>query len=89
MASCLGSAPSTESVITKYYRDHEPPHFHAVYGEHQAQIVIATLAPLFGEFPLRALRLVQEWAEIHRAELEANWEKARARVPLDTITPLP
>lgn len=31
-------------VIAMYYRDHEPPHFHAVYGEHQAQIVIATKA---------------------------------------------
>jgi hypothetical protein len=65
------------------------PHFHAVYGEHQAQIVIATLEPLVGEFPARALRLVREWAELHRAELQANWEKARARQPLDTIAPLP
>ena len=76
-------------VITMYYRNHEPPHFHAVYGEHQAQIVIATLEPLAGEFPPRALRLVREWAELHRAELDANWDKARARVPLDTIAPLP
>jgi hypothetical protein len=76
-------------VITMYYRDHEPPHFHAVYGEHQAQIVIATLEPLVGEFPTRALRLVREWAELHRAELQANWERARARQPLDTIAPLP
>jgi hypothetical protein len=75
-------------VITMYYRDHEPPHFHAVYGEHQTQIVIATLEPLVGEFPARALRLVREWAELHRAELQANWEKARARQPLDTIAPL-
>lgn len=76
-------------VITMYYRDHEPPHFHAVYGEHQAQIVIATLEPLFGELPSRALRLVREWAELHRTELEENWEKARAREALDTIAPLP
>jgi uncharacterized protein DUF4160 len=33
-------------VITMYDRDHESPHFHAHYGEHQAQIVIATLEPL-------------------------------------------
>jgi hypothetical protein len=51
--------------------------------------VIATLEPLAGEFPPRALRLVREWAELHRAELDANWDKARARVPLDTIAPLP
>lgn len=48
MDPCLASAPSYGIVITMYYRDHEPPHFHAVYGEHQAQIVIATLEPLVG-----------------------------------------
>jgi hypothetical protein len=59
------------------------------FGEYQAQIVISTLEPLFGELPPRAFRLVREWASLHRAELEANWEKARARLPLDTIEPLP
>jgi hypothetical protein len=59
-------------IITMYYRDRDPPHFHAVYGEHQAQIVISTLEPLFGELPGRALRLVREWADLHRAGLEAN-----------------
>jgi Domain of unknown function (DUF4160) len=75
-------------VITMYYRDHNPPHFHANYGEHQAQIVIATLEPLFGELPPRALGLVREWATDHRLELEANWERARLREPLATIEPL-
>jgi hypothetical protein len=75
-------------VITMYYRDHEPPHFHAIYGEHEAQVVIATIDVLSGELPLRALRLVREWASLHRSELEANWAKARAREPLDTIAPL-
>ncbi len=76
-------------VITMYYRDHHPPHFHAIYGEYEAQIVIETLEPLAGMLPLRALRLVREWAEMHRDELEANWAKAEARLPLDTIEPLP
>jgi Domain of unknown function (DUF4160) len=72
-----------------YYRDHEPPHFHAVYGEHQVRIAIATLEPLSGELPARALRLVYEWAELHGTELQADWAKARSRQPLDTIPPLP
>lgn len=72
-----------------YYRDHRPPHFHAIYAEYEAQIVIETLKPLAGELPARALRLVQEWAELHRAELEENWAKAEAHLPLDTIEPLP
>jgi hypothetical protein len=72
-----------------YYRDHAPPHFHAIYGEHEATIVISTLVVLAGDLPARALRLVQEWAELHRGELEANWDAARARVPLASIKPLP
>jgi hypothetical protein len=76
-------------VITMYYRDHRPPHFHAIYGEHEAQIVIETLEPLAGALPRRALRLVQEWAELHTDELEENWTRAEARLPLATIEPLP
>jgi hypothetical protein len=76
-------------VITMYYRDHEPPHFHAIYGESQAQIAIETLEPLFGKLPVRALRLVREWAELHRDELDANWGRAREHEALDTIAPLP
>jgi len=72
-----------------YYRDHRPPHFHAIYGEYEAQIVIESLEPLAGELPPHALRLVQEWGEIHRAELEANWARAEAHAALDTIEPLP
>lgn len=72
-----------------YYRDHAPPHFHAIYGEYEATIVIDTLEPLAGEFPARALRIVQEWAGLHHDELEANWAAARARLPLASIEPLP
>jgi hypothetical protein len=36
-----------------------------------------------------ALALVQDWATLHRAELLANWERARRSEPLLTIEPLP
>lgn len=75
-------------VIAMYYRDHQPPHFHAIYGEHEAQIVISTLDPLTGELPQRALRLVREWGSLHQLELETNWAKARTGEPLDKIEPL-
>jgi len=42
-----------------------------------------------GELPPRALRMVREWAALHGPELQANWAKAEARRPLDTIEPLP
>jgi hypothetical protein len=76
-------------VIAMYFDDHPPPHFHAKYGEHQAQVVIATGEVLYGSLPRRALRLVQEWAEIHREELVADWQLAEREEPLVSIDPLP
>jgi hypothetical protein len=55
----------------------------------KAQIVIDTGDPLAGQLPIRALRLLREWTELHRAELQANWERAQARTPLASIDPLP
>ena len=72
-----------------YSSDHAPPHFHACYGEFEAQIVIDTGAPLAGQLPVRAQRLLREWTGLHRAELQANWERAQARAPLASIDPLP
>jgi hypothetical protein len=75
-------------AIRFYCSDHEPVHFHAVYGEHEALIEMATLAVLRGELLRRALALVLEWTALHRAELRMNWEKARAGVLPVAIAPL-
>jgi Domain of unknown function (DUF4160) len=39
-------------VITMYFWDHQPPHFHACYAEHQAAIAIGDGTVLVGELPL-------------------------------------
>ena len=52
-----------------YYRDHAPPHFHAVYAGDDAEIEIDTLAVLAGGISPRGLRMVREWAELHQDEL--------------------
>jgi hypothetical protein len=75
-------------VIWMYYRDHQPPHFHAKYGNDEALILIGSGEVYEGKVSRRALRLVQEWEELHRAELERNWELAREQLPLNEITPL-
>jgi hypothetical protein len=41
-----------------------------------------------GALPARSTRLVREWALLHQAELERNWQLARDRQPLDRIEPL-
>lgn len=75
-------------VIRMYFNDHDPPHFHAEYGGHEALIAIDSLSVLRGELPRRALALVVEWAVFHRDELRARWDDARAGEPLDKIAPL-
>jgi hypothetical protein len=75
-------------MIRMYFNDHVPPHFHAQYGEHQAEIAIETLEILKGELPNRALGLVLEWAFLHRNELRADWKRARNGEPLEPIKPL-
>lgn len=65
-------------VITMFYNDHGPPHFHAVYGDNAATISIRDEV-VTGEFPTRALRLILEWGKLHEDELLENWELARQR----------
>jgi Domain of unknown function (DUF4160) len=52
-------------VITMYFYDHQPPHFHAQYAERHAVITIDGTNVLVGELPGRALKLVAEWAAPH------------------------
>ena len=75
-------------VIRMYFDDHEPAHFHAIYGEYQAIISIDTLEILRGKLPRRALELVLDWAELHQAELRENWKFARSDTELKKIAPL-
>ena len=75
-------------VIRIFFNDHEPAHFHAVYGGYEALIEIDTLAIYRGELPRRALGMVLEWAAIHREELRHDWGLARGGRPLEPIAPL-
>jgi len=74
--------------IYMFYEDHHPPHFHAIYGDREAVLVVGSLEVLNGALPIRASRLVKEWARRHRDELLANWERARSHLPLEKIAPL-
>jgi hypothetical protein len=56
-------------AIYIYWDDHNPPHYHAVYGEHEAWIVIAGASVLHGWLPTRALRLVA----LGTGRISTNW----------------
>jgi Domain of unknown function (DUF4160) len=74
-------------VIGMFYREHGVPHFHAVYGGHEISVEIET-GRIHGQFPPRALKLVIEWRDLHKAELLENWALAKAGQPLKSIAPL-
>ena len=75
-------------IIKMFYDDHNPPPFHAEYGSDVALIEIRSLAVFSGRLSPRVLGLVIEWATLHREELLADWERARARHELQRIAPL-
>ena len=75
-------------IITIYYNDHPPPHFHVRYNQQKALIDIEILSIIEGKLSPRILGLVIEWAAIHKAELLENWKLAILNTPLMPIPPL-
>ena len=75
-------------IIRFYYRDHPPGHFHAIYAEHEALIEIDSGKIYQGSLPDKALQLIEEWRQLHLAELQEDWNRARAELPLLPIAPL-
>ena len=75
-------------IITMYYNDHAPPHFHVRYGGQKAIVAIENLSVLHGRLTPRVLGLVTEWAALHREELTEDWNLARAQAALKAIAPL-
>ena len=75
-------------VIQMFWREHAPPHFHAMYAEHEALIDIRTLEVIGGSLPRRALSLTIEWAIEHREELMEDWNLCQSKQHPKRITPL-
>ncbi|HEX5281741.1 MAG TPA: DUF4160 domain-containing protein [Micropepsaceae bacterium] len=65
-------------AIRMYVKDHSPPHFHAVYGEYEANVSIETGEVIDGRLPKVAARLVKEWTLARQTQLRENWRRARA-----------
>ena len=66
-------------VIKMYFQqaEHNPPHFHVIYGDYIGAVDIQTLELREGDLPAKALKLVREWAELHRDDLMEIWNTQR------------
>jgi len=60
-------------IITMYFDEHNPPHFHVRYNEYRASFEISSLNVVAGSVPAKVRGLVEEWAELHKDELLRMW----------------
>jgi hypothetical protein len=75
-------------VIQMFWRDHGPPHFHALYGDDEVLIDLRNLRVMRGSLPRRAMALVLEWADENRVELMEDWNLCSQLQPPKPIKPL-
>jgi Domain of unknown function (DUF4160) len=76
-------------VITMYFNDHPPPHFHVRYGEYRATVGLDPVELQEGALPTRVLGLVSEWGRLHREALQNNWTQMATEGTFGPIDPLP
>jgi hypothetical protein len=79
-------------IIIRMYMEidgpHHRPHFHAYYQDQVGIFGIEPIELIAGSLPKRQCRLIEAWAELHQAELVADWERLQSgRKPLP-IQPL-
>lgn len=72
--------------IYMYYHDHYPPHFH-VRGNYTA-VVDFSGRVLAGHVPQNVISKLTVWMQLHKLELEENWQKAQEGQKLSHIQPL-
>lgn len=67
---------------------HHRPHFHAYYEESVGVFALDSIELMAGGLPKRQQRLVEAWAELHHAELLADWQLLQAGRRPQPIAPL-
>lgn len=77
-------------TVSINYRDHNPPHCHAKYGEFVATYNLKTGEIMEGSFPKKQNKRVRKWARQNQKELLENWKLARSgqqtfRIPGELI----
>ena len=70
-----------------YWRDHNPPHIHFTYGEYECTISVLDRV-VSGKAPSKVIAKVNEWMDLHEAEILTLLEKAQKGEKLGRIEPL-
>ena len=75
-------------MFVEVQASHYTLHFHAYYQEHVAVYGIKPVELLAGTLPKRQQRLVEAWAELHQAELSADWNRLQTGLRALPLAPL-
>ena len=62
-------------LIYVYAEDHNPPHIHAIYGDEEMKIEIATGTVLAGSLPGSKQALALNWLRANRAAALDAWAR--------------
>lgn len=66
--------------IDVYSRDHLPPHFHALYAEHEELIEIVSLKTYIGKIPAAQRKKVINWAAENKDYLMGIFKQLNPRL---------
>jgi hypothetical protein len=75
-------------MFVEVQASHHTRHFHAYYQEYVAVYGIKPVELLAGTLPKRQQRLVEAWAELHQAELSADWNRLQTDLRASPLAPL-
>ena len=79
-------------IVIRMYAEaatpHHLPHFHAYYEDSGVVYGINPVKRIGRSLPLRQLRLVEAWAELHQEQLLDNWNRLQNGRPPLPIPPL-
>ena len=76
-------------VIKMYFSqaEHNPPHIHFTYGDYECSISVLDRI-VDGQAPAKVIAKVNEWINLHEAEILSLWEKAQKGEKINKIEPL-
>jgi hypothetical protein len=75
-------------IIRMFYSEHNPPHFHAEYQGSEGIFDFEGNMIKGNINSNTVLKLIFEWANLHRVELEDNWINITKKTSINRIEPL-
>lgn len=75
-------------LIRMFYREHNPPHFHAEYQGMEGEFDFEGTMLKGNIKSQTAKQLIRQWAQLHKPELEINWSNIEKKQNINKIEPL-